>query len=477
MSNDWQGGEVLICGGTEWPQLGRSKGKRDDATEAKFPNLLLPHRIKSLMDVKIAFISGGPAACHVLAGDLEGRLYTWGRNEKGQLGHGDTTPRNNPTVVEALVKSNAFVTSGCGGRSHTVVVTKSGDSYAFGLNTHGQCGTGSVKAKGRGAEDLLLTPTRCLVPGAVTQVACGVDFSLWLCDQKVYAAGCGQYGVLGDGSDHSYNAKDSSIQIVFEAVSTPKLVQHIASQNVIRIASGQQHCMALDDGGNLFSWGNGGYGRLGHKIQQDEFKPRRIDTFTGRNAVPRDAVLSGGQTSSFCLGNGPCLYQWGKLKVSGDNQTYPAASDLTGWNIRSMACGPNTFAIAAENSVITWGQAIAGELGYGPLKKSSANPMKCEALEGGYVHQVAAGLGFTAFLVSPSHPKVAGAPVWCPPADLGGADVAKSGGKARGAAAAAAAVENGAEAEKEEEEQEEEEEEDEEAELNSSEDEYEGKKK
>lgn len=51
--------------------------------------------------------------------------------------------------------------------------------------------------------------------------------------------------------------------------------------------------------------------------------------------------------------------------------------DLTGWHVHSLACGPGTFAVAADNSVITWGAATNGELGYGAIgKKSSANPAK-----------------------------------------------------------------------------------------------------
>ncbi len=56
---------------------------------------------------------------------------------------------------------------------------------------------------------------------------------------------------------------------------------------------------------------------------------------------------------------------------------YPQiVQDLVGWHVRSFACGPGTFACAADNSVITWGAATNGELGYGPNKKSSANPAK-----------------------------------------------------------------------------------------------------
>lgn len=51
--------------------------------------------------------------------------------------------------------------------------------------------------------------------------------------------------------------------------------------------------------------------------------------------------------------------------------------DLSGWNVRSMACGPSHYVVAADDSVITWGMGHNGELGYGPNgKKSSANPAK-----------------------------------------------------------------------------------------------------
>ena len=35
----------------------------------------------AMQDVRIAFIAAGSAACHCLAGGMDGKLYTWGRNE------------------------------------------------------------------------------------------------------------------------------------------------------------------------------------------------------------------------------------------------------------------------------------------------------------------------------------------------------------------------------------------------------------
>lgn len=44
---------------------------------------------------------------HCIVGDMEGRVYTWGRNEKGQLGHGDLVQRNTPTIVQAFAGKHA----------------------------------------------------------------------------------------------------------------------------------------------------------------------------------------------------------------------------------------------------------------------------------------------------------------------------------------------------------------------------------
>lgn len=52
-----------------------------------------------------------------------------------------------------------------------------------------------------------MSPVKALVVKAST-VSCGTDFTVWLCSGTVFSAGSGQFGQLGDGSDHSYNAKD-----------------------------------------------------------------------------------------------------------------------------------------------------------------------------------------------------------------------------------------------------------------------------
>ena len=44
-------------------------------------NLIVPHVLAPLSDVAVVFIASGPAACHCVAIDADGQLWTWGRNE------------------------------------------------------------------------------------------------------------------------------------------------------------------------------------------------------------------------------------------------------------------------------------------------------------------------------------------------------------------------------------------------------------
>ncbi|CAK0738461.1 hypothetical protein CVIRNUC_001046 [Coccomyxa viridis] len=415
----WKGGTVLFAGGTDWSSIGRNiAGKKKGAADAadasraeKYPNLVSPRQLKALVDVRIAFIAAGSAACHCLAGGMDGKLYTWGRNEKGQLGHGDLLQRNVPTVVEGLSKHE--VIGGAGGRHHTVVVTKDGASFAFGSNKEGQCGTGSIKSNPK-SEELLKAPVEVQKISDCTAVACGAEFSIWLCDGKMWSAGGSQYGQLGHGTDHEYNAKDSSVKIMYEPQPTPRKISALSEKVIRAFACGHNHTLALDTEQAAYTWGNGGYGRLGHSVQKDEFTPKQVDALKGRMPVDKDSPAACGATSSFCTMIGEQLVSWGKLKASGDNTMYPkVVHDLAGWKVRTIACGAGTYALAAgvpgdaDNSTVTWGQAMYGELAYGEKgKKSSANPDKCQALEGIYTHQVALGIGHSMFLVDPDSEKV-----------------------------------------------------------------------
>lgn len=86
----------------------------------------------------------------------------------------------------------------------------------------------------------------------------------------------------------------ASIKIMHEPQPTPILVETLSGVTVTKVACGQNHTIAIDNQGAAWTWGNGNYGKLGHKVQQDEHKPRLIEAFKGRMSVPADAVVRAG---------------------------------------------------------------------------------------------------------------------------------------------------------------------------------------
>lgn len=190
-------------------------------------------------------------------------------------------------------------------------------------------------------------------------------------------------------------------------MAVPSAIKFFDGKKVVNFACGLQHTIAITEDGKCYTWGFGGYGRLGHRVQQDELTPREVLDISWGNRQARmhttkDSLLAAGATSTLTT-TSPVgqLYAWGKLKVNGDNLMYPTYMDhLQGWKLRDMACGHSTFVVAAENSVISWGHALYQELGYGEGgKKSSANPCKVDIFENVSVHKVGAGFANTMYII------------------------------------------------------------------------------
>ena len=80
--------------------------------------------------------TGDPAV-----GDVTYETYSFGRNDFGQLGHNDTTEKKFPHPITQL-KGQRVVSLACG-QYHTCVVTAEGRLMACGKNDYGQVGVES----------------------------------------------------------------------------------------------------------------------------------------------------------------------------------------------------------------------------------------------------------------------------------------------------------------------------------------------
>jgi hypothetical protein len=145
-----------------------------------------PTRITALPGPAIAASS----QAHSLVVLANGDVYSWGYNMRGQLGLGDTTDRTTPTRVTGLPGPAVAVSAV---RHHSLVVLANGDVYSFGWNENGQLGLGDTADRPN--------PTRIgELPGPAVSVTAGWCYSLVLLQNgDVYGFGENGWGNLGLG--------------------------------------------------------------------------------------------------------------------------------------------------------------------------------------------------------------------------------------------------------------------------------------
>jgi alpha-tubulin suppressor-like RCC1 family protein len=82
---------------------------------------------------------------------------------------------------------------------------------------------------------------------------------------------------------------------------SPKQVETLKGKKIVDIACGTNHCLALDDTGALYTWGCGGYGRLGlnETPPKDNLVPVEISGFKDRSNPVRKIAC--GNTCSMAI--------------------------------------------------------------------------------------------------------------------------------------------------------------------------------
>lgn len=109
------------------------------------PDLLEPHILRALADVRVASVHAGAAACHFVALSTGGDAFLFGRNTSGALGLSSSTPavsEHAPRRVQArslpgAAKDARIVHAACG-RAHTLLVGSDGNVWSAGGNAFGQ---------------------------------------------------------------------------------------------------------------------------------------------------------------------------------------------------------------------------------------------------------------------------------------------------------------------------------------------------
>lgn len=62
----------------------------------------------------------------------------------------------------------------------------------------------------------------------------------------------------------------------FSPCDRPRVIESLRGVEVVDIAAGGAHSACITASGELFTWGKGRYGRLGHGDSEDQLKPKLV---------------------------------------------------------------------------------------------------------------------------------------------------------------------------------------------------------
>lgn len=231
------------------------------------------------------------------ASGLQRSCVTWGIGECGELARPVTQPLKQadgtllcdkardehlipkPVIwAEQAMAHKHYVHNISCGAYHLVVVAADREGgalnvYSSGLNNYGQLGMGDKENRDE------LTKVTAFNNLGISKVATGVHHTLCLdsSGRRLYGMGRGDSGQLGitKARPEAGFCKDLPERI--------NLAEWDEVSPITQISCGGNHCMALLDNGEAYTWGYGDLNALGHGTENDEYMPRKLDPFTAIN--------------------------------------------------------------------------------------------------------------------------------------------------------------------------------------------------
>ncbi|KAE8720820.1 putative Minor histocompatibility antigen H13 [Hibiscus syriacus] len=254
--------------------------------------------IEPLEGIHVSSISCGP--WHTVVVTSAGQLFTFGDGTFAVLGHGDRNSVSLPREVESL-KGLRTVRAACG-VWHTAAVVEvmvgnssssncsSGKLFTWGDGDKGRLGHGDKETK------LFPTCVASLVELNFCQVACGHSMTVALTTVgHVYTMGSPVYGQIGNPQ------ADGKVPTRVEGMLSKSFVEEISC--------GAYHVAVLTSRTEVYTWGKGANGRLGHGNTDDKNSPTLVE------ALKDKQVKSIACGTSFTAAI--CLHKW----VSGVDQS------------------------------------------------------------------------------------------------------------------------------------------------------------
>ncbi|KAL9357628.1 hypothetical protein Peur_050881 [Populus x canadensis] len=318
-------GEVFTWGEESGGRLGHGAGK----------DVIQPCLVESLAATTVDFVACGEF--HSCAVTMAGELYTWGdgTHNAGLLGHGTDVSHWIPKRISGPLEGLQVASVTCG-PWHTALVTSMGQLFTFGDGTFGVLGHGNRENVAYPREVESLAGLRTIA------VACGVWHTAAVVEvivtQSSSSALSGKLFTWGDGDKNRLGHGDKEPQL--EPTCVPALIDF----NFHKVACGHSLTVGLTTSGQVFTMGSTVYGQLGNPYV-DGKEPCLVEDKLYGESVEEIAC---GAYHVAALTSRNEVYTWGK-GANGrlghgdgeDRKTPTIVEALKDRHVKYIACGAN----------------------------------------------------------------------------------------------------------------------------------------
>lgn len=309
-------------------------------------------------------IAASAGLSHSLALLKNGTLMAWGSDYYKQLSNGTTEIQANPIPVKysngTAVQSITAIASG---GSHSLALKSDGTVVSWGKNYEEQLGHGSYSASEFPA--LVVTEDDSPLTGIIAIAASDYSSFALRSDGTVLSWGFAGYGQLGTGNSYeSYPARVRD--------TNGKSITKIHS---IDVSSGG-HALAVTQSGRIISWGGNYAGQLGIGVVDDNVRGG-VYALASQN-IPQENIvqIAAGSYHSLAISTNGSLMAWGSNAggVLGDGTTvdkyYPTLINYPEKTLEIAAGSYHSLMLTASGKVLSWGNNWNSQLGNGTTSSS-----------------------------------------------------------------------------------------------------------
>jgi alpha-tubulin suppressor-like RCC1 family protein len=278
------------------------------------------------------------------------RLFSWGRNNLGQLGLNDVADRSSPTQVGA--NTNWALVSGSD-NGWSIATKTDGTLWVMGRDLFGSLGLNVYGRRSSPTQVGTNTNWNQISSSSAFNITTKTDGTLWTWGRAIN----GQLGINN----------------VFDR-SSPTQVGSNTNWN--RVSTGENHTVATKTDGTLWTWGQNNLSQLGQNGPGDTGRssPIQIGSNTNWNRI------SSSWNSMLATKTDGTLWAWGSsawgqlgLNDAGVYRSSPTqVGTNTNWNLISIGNSSYVLATKTDGTLWAWGRNTNGQLGLGDANSRSS---------------------------------------------------------------------------------------------------------